>query len=161
MLGEATVLPFCPACRRFTHKTDANFCIFCGESMVAQREEENSENWFEHEAKTSSPMSPGGLSVGRALKLVAFLLVILVIAVVVLPAISYIASTSVGQTHVPVISQVTYTARITTLGGQNIRYNVISWSIQRGAMLYTVSLYYINGSSEIFHYVVSYRFERS
>ena len=54
-----------------------------------------------------------------------------------------------------------YSAHIETLTRSHVRYNVVSWQIARGAIprTYTVTLYYLGGRLETFHWVISYRFE--
>jgi hypothetical protein len=52
-----------------------------------------------------------------------------------------------------------YVAYIRTVTRTHVRYNVKSWLVQRGAIFHKVTVYYINGGSEVFHWVISYRFE--
>jgi len=54
---------------------------------------------------------------------------------------------------------VVYVAYIKTVTRTHVRYNVKSWLVQKGAVFHKVTVYYINGGSEVFHWVVSYRFE--
>lgn len=57
-----------------------------------------------------------------------------------------------------------YTAHIETLSGRrHTRYNVVSWHVEKGSvpLTYTVTLYYVGGSSETFHWVVRYNFRQN
>jgi len=64
----------------------------------------------------------------------------------------------------PNIPVVTYTVEIHTLSGaRHIRYNVVSYHIDKGIVpaTHTVTLNYVGGSSETFHWVISYKILRN
>jgi len=101
-------------------------------------------------------MSKTGVIIGVILLIICF-----VVLVVGLPVLLYV-SQQVSQYQIPIVSQVTYTAHISTLTRQHVRYNVVSWNIIEGDVpaTYTVTLYYLGGQSETFHWVLNYNFER-
>jgi len=103
---------------------------------------------YNHEKKGSS-----------ATTIIALLIIIGLLAAFGLPLIANIVQHA-GQSPIPIISQITYTAHIRTITTEHVRYNVVSWNIEKGLLFHNVTLYYVGGGSETFRWVTSYRFER-
>jgi len=149
------VLPFCSRCGRYTGSQD-RFCSYCGAVLAAATQtyqQPPSSQYpvvYPHEHKGSS-----------AGAIIVVLIIVVLLVVVGLPMLANI-SQHAGQNPIPGISQVTYTAHIRTATTEHVRYNVVSWNVEKGdvPMTYTVALYYVGGGSETFHWVVSYNFER-
>jgi len=134
----------------------ARFCPYCGAALAT------TQYYYQQPQTPQYPVAYYHERKGSSAGAIAAVLIVLVlVAVIVLPMLANI-SQHAGQNPIPGISQVTYTAHIRTVTTEHVRYNVVSWNVEKGDVpgTYTVTLNYVGGGSETFHWVISYNFER-
>ncbi len=150
--GDITRL-YCPKCKMDVESV-GGFCAYCGTGLLTAAA---------YEQQTPRPVEHRTERRGKAaVKAVVVVVALVILFIFGLPFIAnFLQSTS--QQPVPVVSQVTYTAHITTMAFEFVRYNVVSWNVVDGVMpgTSTVTLYYAGGGSETFYWVIYYRFEKA